>query len=259
MALLMMPNLYILTQEIEKQHEMVTIIKKKFLLPVKQKWYSDKITTLDCLTITIYKQVDIRFKPLFFIKEKSYTLHSELTIHEEEITRKYNSTIQNEIRRAEKEGCSFIYNTTKEIFLKEYNNFATKRGLFPQSLDSLNAYRDNLIITSSSINNSITAIHSYLIDNDLKKVRLLHSASLRYSEGIDKNMIARSNKYLHYMDMKEFKKNGFETYDWGGIAYQSVDENLKGINKFKESFGGSIVEQQNLYSPLYYLLLKLFR
>lgn len=236
---------------------MFTIIKKKFFLPVKQKWFADRITTIDCLTFTMYKQVDLKFKSFFFIKEKSYTLHSELTFPEEEIIRKYNSTIRNEIKRAEKDGCSFMYNDTKEIFLKEYNNFAAKKNLFRQSLDSLNAYGDNLVITSSSINKSITAIHSYLLDNDLKKVRLLHSASLRFSDGIDKNMIARSNKYLHYMDMKEFKKNGFEIYDWGGIAYQSEDENLKGINKFKESFGGNLVEQQNLYSPLYYLVLKL--
>lgn len=238
---------------------MITIIKKKFLLPVKQKWFANKITTLDCLTITMFKQVDKKFKSLFFIKEKSYTLHSELTLPEEEIIRKYNSTIQNEIKRADKDGCSFMYNNTKEIFLKEYNDFAIKKGLFRQSLDSLNEYRDNLVITSTSINKSITAIHSYLLDYDLKKVRLLHSASLRFSDGIDKKMIGRSNKYLHYMDMKEFKKHGFEIYDWGGIAYQSENENLKGINKFKESFGGILIEQQNLYSPLYYLLLKLLK
>lgn len=237
---------------------MFTIVKKKYFLPVKQIWYADKISIIDCLTITMYKQIDLMLNSIFFIKEKSHTLYSELSLTEEEIFRKYNSTVRNEIKRAENEGCSFTYDIDKELFLKEYNCFASEKNLSHQSIDSLEAYGEHLVITSSAINNSITAIHSYLLDYDLKQVRLLHSASLRFSDGMDKNLIARSNKYLHYMDMKEFKKNGFEIYDWGGIAYQSENENLKGINKFKESFGGSLVEQQNLYSPLYYVALKLF-
>ena len=61
------------------------------------------------------------------------------------------------------------------------------------------------------------------------------------------------------MDMKKFKNIGFEVYDWGGIAYGTENKSLQGINKFKESFGGQIIEQFNFYSPLYYIILKILK
>lgn len=239
---------------------MIIIKKNKFCLISTQKWFPNVIKAIDCLTITMYKQVDshIKYSP-FFKKENSYTLHSDLTLSEEEIFKKFSSTIRNEIRRAEKEGSIFIYSERKDVFLMIFNDLASQKGLACQSIDSLNAYGSNLILTSTSMNNVITAVHSYLIDFDLKKVRLLHSATLRFSKSLDSNMVARSNKYLHYMDMKIFKNEGFEIYDWGGIAFGSENISLRGINKFKESFGGQLIVQKNLYSPLYYLILKLFK
>jgi len=239
---------------------MIVVKKNKFGLLSSQKWFPQSIRSFDCLKITMYKQVDINIKaPGFFIKELSYTLHNDLTINEDEILKHFSSTIKNEIRRADREGNTFIYNENKNNFLMIFNAFALQKGIASQSVDSLNVYGNNLILTSTSISNIITAVHSYIVDFDLKKVRLLHSATQRFSENLDKSMIARSNKYLHFMDMKKFKNDGFEIYDWGGISFGAEDISLKGINNFKEQFGGVLIKQYNLYSPLYYLIIKLFK
>lgn len=237
---------------------MIIIKKKIFGLTATQKWFPKFINVLDFITITMYKQVDLQIKSsCFYFKEKAYTLHSNLDLPEEEILKKFNSTIRNEVRRADKEGNSYKYAECKDIFLNIFNDFASKKGISCQSTNSLDAYGDNLILTSTCINNITTVVHSYLIDSDLNKVRLLHSATKRFSDDLNRNLIARSNKYLHFMDMMIFKKKGFVIYDWGGIAFGTENKSLLGINKFKESFGGQLIEQKNLYSPLYKLTLEI--
>lgn len=239
---------------------MIIIKKKQSFLKATQKWFPESISVSDCLSITMFKQVDSHVKtPLVFFKEKSFTLHTNLTQPIEDIFKKFSATIRNELRRTEKEDSTYTYNEKADIFLSIFNDFAVQKGLACQTIESLTAFGSNLILTSIAINGLITAVHSYLIDSDLKKVRLLHSATLRFSDNLDSNMIARSNKYLHYLDIKKFKAEGIETYDWGGIALGSDDKSLQGINRFKESFGGELIEQVSLYSPLYYLILKLFK
>ncbi len=239
---------------------MIVIQKNKGVLNATQKWFSKKVNVLDCLSITFYKQIDLDVKSIgFFFKKVFFTLHSDLRLSEEEIVKKFSSTIRNEIKRSEREGCVFNSSESTENFVSLYNDFAKQREIAGITFEKLDELQDNLILTSSSMDGVIISAHSYLVDYDLKKVRLLHSGSQRFSEGLDRNMIARSNKFLHYMDMVQFKRDGFQTYDWGGIAFDTKDKGIQGINKFKESFGGELIKQKELYSPLYYLILKLFK
>lgn len=225
-----------------------------------QKWFSEKTLFSDCLKIMIYKQLDLGVKTNgFFIKKYFYTLHSDLTLTEESILKKFSSTIRNEINRSEREEYAFNSSELKEEFITIYNEFASQRGIASVTLEKLNDYKENLVLTSSSINGVITAVHSYLVDFDNRRVRLLHSGTLRFSERIDRNMIARSNKFLHFKDMQKFKMEGFLIYDWGGIAYETEDKALQGINKFKGSFGGELIKQKELSSLFYYLILKIFK
>jgi hypothetical protein len=238
---------------------MIVIKKHKKGLKATQKWFSSKVNALDFFLITAHRQVDFETKASFFIKKIFYTLHSDLTLDDEKILKKFNSTIRNEIRRSEREGCVFNSSETKVNFIQLYNDFAAQRGIAGLSIGKLMELGDNLVLTSTCIGGVLTAVHSYFVDYDLKKVRLLHSGTQRFSENLDRNLIARSNKFLHYMDMLKFKQEGFLVYDWGGVALDTQDKGLEGINKFKESFGGELIKQKDLYSPLYYLILKLFK
>jgi len=87
---------------------------------------------------------------------------------------------------------------------------------------------------------------------------LLYSATTVNSK-VSKSEIGRANRFLHYEDIKYFKELGYRFYDLGGIAKDTQDDKLQGINKFKEGFGGELVRQYNYYSPLYSIFLKLSR
>ena len=229
-------------------------------LKYSQKWFFNKVNSFDCIKIIVYKQIhiDIISSP-FFIKKDTYTLHSDLSLNEEEILKKFSSTIRNEIRRADREGSLFNQDELKENFIAFYNAFALQRGISTISIKKLNSYGNNLILTSTIKDGVITSAHSYLVDYDNKKVRFLHGGTSRFSESIDRNMIARSNKFLHYKDFMFFKDQGFLIYDWGGIANDTNDKGLLGINKFKKSFGGELIKEKDLYSILYYIYLKIFK
>ena len=237
------------------------IIKRNFKgLQFSQKWFFTEVNFLDCLKITIYKQLDFNIKSSFlFIKKNFYTLHSDLSLNENEMLKKFSATIRNEINRSEREECIFNPLDSKENFISVYNDFAAQRGIAGVTMNKLTEINTNLVITSCLINGIITSVHSYLIDPDSKRVRLLHSGTQRFSDVLDRNMIARSNKYLHFKDMLKFKEEGFEIYDWGGIAYETEDKGLQGINKFKESFGGKLVKEKELLSILYFLILKIYK
>ena len=94
-------------------------------------------------------------------------------------------------------------------------------------------------------------MHAYLLDDTLKRVRLLHSASLFRNEKDNqlKAITGRANRLLHFNDMCFFKQHGFQIYDMGGYAHGTSDEALKRINQFKDSFGGILIQESD-YLPV---------
>jgi lipid II:glycine glycyltransferase (peptidoglycan interpeptide bridge formation enzyme) len=56
--------------------------------------------------------------------------------------------------------------------------------------------------------------------------------------------------------MLYFKEKIYLEYDFGGYAFGTSNAKLQGINKFKDSFGGELVEQSNYIPFLINLLLK---
>lgn len=79
---------------------------------------------------------------------------------------------------------------------------------------------------------------------------------------IDKKLLGYSSKFLIWESLQYAKLQNFKFFDFGGLSY---DDNLKGINKFKLSFGGeTIYEKNTLYCRSYlirivYYLRNLFK
>ena len=84
--------------------------------------------------------------------------------------------------------------------------------------------------------------HAHLIVNE--RVRLLESASLfRGSDDSEyKKLVGRANRYLHWRDMLRFQAEGALVYDFGGWTPAATHPEIIGINRFKEGFGGQIVQ-----------------
>ncbi|MGZ4962772.1 MAG: hypothetical protein ACXWC8_09480 [Limisphaerales bacterium] len=85
------------------------------------------------------------------------------------------------------------------------------------------------------------AAHAYIVANG--RARLLYSASrLKTKKNEERAVIARGNKFMHWWMLVHFKSRGVALYDFGGISKR---EELRGIDEFKESFGGKEVVEYN--------------
>ena len=252
-------------------------LRRKFGIKICEVWYKindGEQDTKSCVyeyyclndNIPIYKG----YRKL--VSNDFFTLVTDLTESKEELLNKIEKNTRYEIRRAAKEGASIVFNFSKDLLLnsdtiaqfdKEYVKMYNMKGMRISSIkDRVTklAKKENVIITEGKHNDITYAYHVYLICDKIARLTFSVS-SFRETEdsSIDKNMIGRLNRWLHFEDMILLKENGYEVYDWGGY---DVEENLAGINKFKKCFGGVLSKQysgKTTNNLLLWILYKLLR
>ncbi|HHJ10648.1 MAG TPA: hypothetical protein ENK25_07120 [Bacteroidetes bacterium] len=182
-----------------------------------------------------------------------------INIADNRFTESFNKNTRWGIRKAIKS--DIICETTNHLpsFIAAYNAFNKHRKLEGTITEKkLKIYGDALIVRMAYQKDSpIVVYHSYLLDRSIQRVRALHSVSNSWNPELnneERSLIGCANRYLHYQDMLFFREQGFVTYDFGGYAYQTTDESLRGINNFKDSFGGILVEESNYESYPVYIL-----
>ncbi len=218
--------------------------KHQNLIPKYDIFYAEKPTYKNWLSSYYVQTISTR---LFWGFKRTAKYTKLIDITENDFSEKFDKTVIYEINRAVKESIIFNVNNSIDEFVSFYNIFAISKGFKTLKSKDISIYRNFLIITSAiNTNNEVVVFHSYLIDNELKRVRLLHSASKIHSlndKNQERNFIGRANKFLHFKDMQFFREQGISIYDFGGYAYDTSDISLLGINKFKDSFGGELVEE----------------
>jgi hypothetical protein len=213
--------------------------------------------SLKLFSLYLYEGLEQKNRNFGFYNIKRKTLLSDLRDNEEKILSKFKSNVRNEINRAKRDGCVTIYNVEPEFFLTLYNKFATLRNIATIPIDDYKAFGENLMLSAALYDKECVAYHAYIMDKEASKVILLHSGTNRLeNKDISVAMIGRANRFLHYQDMLYFKDKGFVLYDWGGVVLEDNDE-YKGIDEFKLSFGGELKETFSSYSFLYWWLLKI--
>jgi hypothetical protein len=106
--------------------------------------------------------------------------------------------------------------------------------------------RKNYFLTTYESNG--TLMGGILSIKDNHRIRLLVSCSIRDLEsGILPNTFGRANRLANWEMIKYAKEEGLVEFDFGGYATGELGEQLKGINKFKLSFGGGICEKFSFY------------
>lgn len=185
---------------------------------------------------------------------KQESLVTDLSKTNEELWTGMTKTIRNEINRSQREGTKIKYYYPTDIladssmlqdFAETYHNMYTEKGLENHFLntDELLGYAEAgcLLISVAILENAPVVWHSYVFHEGTS--RFLHSCSeFRVEDNVKRNSIGRANKYLHWRDFDELRKNGVRVYDWGGV---SSLENPNGIDKFKMSFGNEPITYYN--------------
>jgi hypothetical protein len=226
----------------------------------KRIYFKSKPTFFDMFTLNEFIQSSYKGKLFGFNRSGKYTKLINLQISEEEIFKNFKKNTRYDIRKSNEDGSVFSINSDINSFIKYYNVFAKQKGLSILTADSFGFDKldKNILITNITKDDKVLSMHLYMVDNKINRVRLWYSASIfrEYEkEDINRNIIARANKNLHFYDMKYFKSKGFLLYDFGGYAYKTTSSDLIGINSFKDQFGGILVEESN-YSTIVYTILK---
>lgn len=192
--------------------------------------------------------------PVFMKAKKGHTVYIDLTQTEEELLNGCKSNTRNEIRRAIREGFFFDKVTDYNEFVSFYNDFAKDKNIETINLTHLNKYGNNLLLYKSGFDGVTMTMHASFTDNDINRVALLYSASVRLDEGIDKKNVGFSNRYLHYKEFLVFKSLGYETYDFNGVCINPEDKARYNIGLFKLGFGGEEHDVVQLYSYPFILI-----
>lgn len=185
-----------------------------------------------------------------------HTLLIDLNQNEDTIFENFEKNTRYEINRAKKKDQISILNIDPEknasLFFDIYDQFAETKNLPFLDKKEINQLikKKMFIIRMAYSNDEIPLVcHTYIIANG--RARLSHSVSLFRDEEahVDKNLVGRANRFLHWEDILYFKNTGFKTYDLGGIDTNENNTETQSINKFKQSFGGQIVQEFNILEP----------
>lgn len=217
---------------------MISFITKNNILYKRQEIWFYNGEEIPLFDNNIFYQAKLSPHDIKIYSEHSfYTSCIDLTLNEEEIFKNVDPNFRNEIRKAEKEKCTF--NTIDSPSLKDlseylflYGQFCKIKKLLPPDkarTQALFSFK-NFIITKIIYNQYDVITHTYI--HDKERVRLLNS--YHDINFLDNKLRGYFNKYLHWKDILFFKSKGFSIYDFGGI--DKVDRS--GISGFKKSFGG---------------------
>ena len=238
---------------------MIKIKRKFYLINIIDTWFyfENKISNLFTLRAYSFIKNVQKINNTFCIKFNTNTIVLSLEKSKEEIESRFSTNIKSEIKRARKYDfiCDFKNNTEK--FISIYNDFAVLKKIYPANRKSIKYIGNNFKTTFVLLNNDIIAAHSYIIDSHIGIARLYQSCSKRLDNSYNKEITGIANKLLTMEDILYFKKEGFRIYDFGGYAYNTENESLKGINRFKSQFGGEITTCVNYNTVGYHLLKKI--
>ena len=235
---------------------MLTIRKKFFVFNVHENWYQCRYKWYELFGLNAYMHVkNMDTKPLLMVNKISHTVENNLELSEEEIVAAFSKQFRNQIKGAEKEGVTCEFNKDIERFVPFFNEFARAKGINITSVRRLQEMGENLLLSAAFLDGRMIVAHSYFYDRESQIVHTYQSASIRLEESLDKNLVGKANKLLHYKDMLHFKQMGVKVYDFGGYSPPENKRELGGINDFKLNFGGEVVTCKN-YQTIPYFIMK---
>ena len=221
-------------------------------IPYSQKWFARDPSPTDVFNIVIYYQYLGKKGPALFLRRPFTAAQIDLGREVEAIQAEMQKNVRYKIRRAEKEGIQWEVGVDPQDFTSFHEAFAHKKGIEGVDLPRIISFGSAIVLSRVVFNGQVLAQHAHLVDRQESRARMLYSSSARF-ETADAALVGRANCWCHWREMLHFREGGIRTYDLGGIAVNTKDPTLQGINDFKLGFGGSAVREDHWISPLYFL------
>src|SRR5579875_372988 len=233
---------------------------------ILSKKYSVSIANLFCDEPRIDSGADVARYNYFSSKTPGerippfHTMWIDLTRSTDKLMAGIHRDTRKDIRRAERDGAvaevfRFPEPETVAEFCEAYNASVAVKGLPPLYNADMAYLMDSgaLLLSCVRANGGpVLAWHAYYQGE--RRCILTYSVSThRAARGIPGQMIGRANRYLHWCDLVYFHDNGFELMDMGGWYGGRKASDLLRVNKFKEEFGGKVMDS---FSSLQRLSLK---
>jgi lipid II:glycine glycyltransferase (peptidoglycan interpeptide bridge formation enzyme) len=222
---------------------MLTIRYLNGIIPVTEKWFPAKISTLNSLLPMIYVNSVEKKYFIGFQRNEFLTKVIDLTLSEDALKSELNKDTQYDVRRSIKDGIKIEITDNWDFFKFFYNKFSVQKGLSQLNNNKIESIKRNATILCAKINDDTLVMHMYLTDSKAGYCRLLYSAS-QFRSNDDSSyraLIGRANRHLHWLSILHFKSAGYKLYDLGGYSRDTSNPTLNGINKFKDSFGGKFI------------------
>ncbi len=237
---------------------MIEMVNKILFFQYKRIWFAHTLPRRSPFTFISLRQYRGQ-APEHYHEKKFMTLISDLTQSEGELLSLIAKNTKYKIKRAARENCCADVVSLDE-FAPFFNEFAPSKNLHPLTKKNIETLKPYSIATAvKAVNTPILAMHLYLIDKSISRVRLLYSATVNRKEtDLDLNFVGRANRFLHWDDMLRFKSMNIKNYDWGGIA-GTDDPATSGIDDFKKAFGGYEVHENHYEDKRLYLIKKILK
>lgn len=229
---------------------MIEIENSRFGIPFTYIWFAERPSRAAALRPVTYMHCAHLGDVMGFARAKKFTKIIDLREPPESILKGMSKNTSYKVKRAQREGVTLRAVEERDDFLRFYNAFAQSKRRATIGAGQLAAWGRETVALAAVQDDAALAMHSYVVDPLASRACLMHSAShFRYSDDSKaRNAIARANRLLHYLAMRHFKDQGIEKYDMGGYAKDTTDPELETINRFKDGFGGALVEESTFYS-----------
>ncbi len=233
---------------------MVEVRRRRRGIAYAQKWFARKAAFMDSFRLVAYYQFLGNQPAGSFFRQPFGTILIDLQRDPDAILAEMQASVRSQVRRAGGEGFLWETGVDPDEFARFHTAFARDRKIASVDAWQLRSFGAALLLTKATREGRTLAQHAYVVDRRESRARNLFSSSGRF-ESSDSHLVGRANRWCHWKDMLYLRELGIRTFDFGGIAIGSEARARAGINDFKMGFGGSVVREDHLLSPLYALVM----
>ena len=234
------------------------INRSRFIFKTKEIWFSQHPYDVKGYHGVFFHECKDKVDISGFRREEFTTLTIDLTQDLDIIWKNIDKkSCQYGIKRAVREGIEVQLNKDFEQFFKLNRSFRKNKGL-PVGDEKIETMREYGTLFTAHFNDEIIGGQLYLEDKE--NIRWLLGASKRLEVTKEKEVIIGfGNRLMIWEAIKYAKNKGLREFDLGGFyTGRTEDSQKEGINVFKKSFGGILVNHYT-YRKDYSRILSLAR